>query len=340
MAWLSVPELADSSLDSESSGPDFAPSVMLSGKATQRPLSWRGWKTRPWIRLLYGTISAPSTASRGAERWIASLAESRVLHSAQPGSKEDSKTNAGLGTISSGWSMKFDPESSFWRTSQASLFTDSPASSEDWKILSRAGGVASGCAYPRAVWVPLTEGKDSSDFSWPTPRAVQPPESVENWEKRRAKYAAQGQDLQKNLEVEAMRWPTPTSRDWKDGACENQDVPSNALLGRVAVRWPTPTSQDAAGSGSAGYSTASGRSEGVTLTDATVRASRLGLPTVSAGESGSPQEAPRQRLNPAFVEALMGLPPGWSLPTIGSGASGMRLYLSRQRRLLASLLGG
>ena len=115
---------------------------------------------------------------------------------------------------------------------------------------------------------------------------------------------------------------------------------STAVRERVAVRWPTPTSQDAAGSGSAGYSTASGRSEGVTLTDATVRASRLGLPTVTAGESGSPQEAPRQRLNPAFVEALMGLPPGWSLPTIGSGASGMRSFLSRQRRLLASLLGG
>jgi hypothetical protein len=198
--------------------------------------------------------------------------------------------------------------SSSWKTSQVSLFTDSQASSEDWKILSRAGGVRNGCAYPRQPWVPLTDVNASSGFSWPTPTAMMVQESVDNWEKRRAKYAAQGQDLQKKLEVEAMRWPTPTS-------------------------------QDAAGSGSAGYSTESGRSEGVTLTVASVRASRLGLPTVTAGESGSTQEGRRQRLNPAFVEALMGLPPGWSLPTIGCGASETQLWLSRQRRRLASLLG-
>ena len=36
-------------------------------------------------------------------------------------------------------------------------------------------------------------------------------------------------------------WPTPTTRDWKDGK-EQQNVPLNALLGRVAwlAGWPTP----------------------------------------------------------------------------------------------------
>jgi hypothetical protein len=35
--------------------------------------------------------------------------------------------------------------------------------------------------------------------------------------------------------------PTPTSRDWKDGACAETDVPTNALLGRAATRLlPTP----------------------------------------------------------------------------------------------------
>ncbi len=66
----------------------------------------------------------------------------------------------------------------------------------------------------------------------------------------------------------------------------------------------------------------------------------LGLATQTGGESGSPQEGRRQRLNPAFVEALMGLPKGFSTPMTGCGASGMRSFLSRQRRLLASLLGG
>lgn len=44
----------------------------------------------------------------------------------------------------------------------------------------------------------------------------------------------------------AGSWPTPTTRDWKDGANPNVDVPLNALLGRVVwlASWPTPTASD------------------------------------------------------------------------------------------------
>jgi len=39
----------------------------------------------------------------------------------------------------------------------------------------------------------------------------------------------------------SIGWPTPTTRDWKDGS-EQKNVPLNALLGRVAwlTGWPTP----------------------------------------------------------------------------------------------------
>ncbi len=37
---------------------------MSNGKPTPQPLSWRGWKTRPWIRLLSGTTLEPSTAAQ------------------------------------------------------------------------------------------------------------------------------------------------------------------------------------------------------------------------------------------------------------------------------------
>ncbi len=45
--------------------------------------------------------------------------------------------------------------------------------------------------------------------------------------------------------TERTGWPTPTTRDWKDGkVCLN--VPLNSLLGRVAwlAGWPTPTTID------------------------------------------------------------------------------------------------
>jgi hypothetical protein len=40
--------------------------------------------------------------------------------------------------------------------------------------------------------------------------------------------------------------PTPTARDWKDGACADADVPTNGLLGRTVVRelLPTPRATD------------------------------------------------------------------------------------------------
>jgi hypothetical protein len=95
--------------------------------------------------------------------------------------------------------------------------------------------------------------------------------------------------------------------------------------------WPTATSTDAKSSGSSGYSTESGRHAGTTLTDALRNWStpnardwkgedipgRNGSPSLPAqvmrraGNDGSPQEA-RPRLNPDFVEALMGFPRGWT----------------------------
>lgn len=75
-------------------------------------------------------------------------------------------------------------------------------------------------------------------------------------------------------------WPTPTSRDHKDGtaqACAN--VPVNALLGRAVHMYPA---MDAGAAKGRGEASAADRS-------------RLG---------GS--------LNPEWVEWLMGYPPGWT----------------------------
>jgi hypothetical protein len=34
----------------------------------------------------------------------------------------------------------------------------------------------------------------------------------------------------------AENWPTATTRDWKDGACADANVPTNGLLGRAVPR--------------------------------------------------------------------------------------------------------
>ena len=99
------------------------------------------------------------------------------------------------------------------------------------------------------------------------------------------------------------------------------------------VTWPSPTAQDAKASGAAGYSTASGRHPGTTLTDAAVgprgpekrstsgRSPEWSTPRVSdrdfAGGTNSRKRAKREgayigrKLNPAWVCQLMGFPDGW-----------------------------
>ena len=54
------------------------------------------------------------------------------------------------------------------------------------------------------------------------------------------RWAVEGHQTSLPGAVRETLMPTPTARDWKDGACADADVPTNALLGRVAARLPTP----------------------------------------------------------------------------------------------------
>ena len=76
-------------------------------------------------------------------------------------------------------------------------------------------------------------------------------------------------------QVHGTTWATPTTRDWKDGSDPSPAVPTNALLGRQAPR------------------------------------TEMGGQESSPSDQNSPPPSPR-RLNPNFVEWLMGLPIGWT----------------------------
>jgi len=78
-----------SALPSES---DIELPLMLNNALTVRPPSWRGWQTRPWIRLLWPTISQVLTANRGAERFRSSLPDCPANPIAFVGASEDTQT--------------------------------------------------------------------------------------------------------------------------------------------------------------------------------------------------------------------------------------------------------
>lgn len=76
--------------------------------------------------------------------------------------------------------------------------------------------------------------------------------SCEAWNKwvteQRQEYSQRQKSVQATKENESLSWPTPTTRDWKDGsakACAN--VPSNCLLGREVHKYPDQTSNSTSG---------------------------------------------------------------------------------------------
>ncbi len=200
---------------------------------------------------------------------------------------------------------------------------------------------------------------------WPTPNATDGskapdtfgrgnpslPKAAKTWKTPRAIYGDHpGMDDADHLTGQARSlWMTPQSRDWKDSG-PDADVPENRFLGRQApltVRdglgssppgrtlpplWRSPHASKDIGMrpedldgelGSRMY-----RRDGTNQTvDAQIQARIL------MGNS-------RLRLNPRFVEVLMGLPVGYSEPCptdpTDSGPSGTRSYLSRQRSLYES----
>lgn len=383
MGWLFVPESEGSNSDSRSPSESntIGVFVTLSGKASQRPLSWRGWKTRPWIARLSGTTLLPSRASRGVESWISSLRATRVSRSPSQASGGGIPTHDTSGRTSSESLTKSSHPSSSSKTSPATSLSASEKSSPTymnsdtaWRALVKSLRLDSSARKKSAR---LTSERDSS--AWPTATAG---DSGGSGSAGYPKTATRSQGT--TLTDRAVRqwesaWPTPTSRDWKDGACgDNQNVPTNGLLGRKAARWATPTGSVI----NDGEEPANevrrqqvlkalkknGNGAGMPLT---VQSTQWATPTASVANGGEPQDSrgkrdlrldiarlndssrpartseisgvalskTTRRLNPAFVEWLMGFPIGWTDSVHSEMESFLlwrRRHLSRLRELLVS----
>ena len=162
-----------------------------------------------------------------------------------------------------------------------------------------------------------TSGKDCT--GWPTPRAAETGHSTGN-PKRAFDRKSRLEDT-----VFTAGWPTPTSRDHKDGA-ECPNVPTNCLLGREVwlTGWPTPqankntkNSKDPRKLKENGAQTC--------LADAAWLAEPCRL--TAAGEmltGSSAGMAAGGQLNPALSRWLMGLPPEWDACAVMAMPSSLR----------------
>lgn len=85
----------------------------------------------------------------------------------------------------------------------------------------------------------LTGITPQKQVNWPTPNAGdaksgRTPESLAIASARLALHGSHKQVMLRDVQC----WPTPTTRDHKDGDCRDADVETNALLGRATVREP------------------------------------------------------------------------------------------------------
>jgi len=351
----SAPVPAGSISESSWPFPQLARSATWRSKRTPVKSWLRAWRREHWLRRLCGRISEPSTATRGVESWISSLAASRARVGRSPGSAAGSATPATSGRSSRGSSGSAKPPSPLSRMFPALCVSmDSVSSLESftrWATALRrvcsarmksarptCGSGSSSSPTPRTttrtklgnVWpTPAVVDAQGRGYTysqgdhdkvtlclpgaaqraagklWPTPRASP------NENRSASKPPSHGKTHGTSLAAEASTWATPTTRDHKDGACAKTAAPTNGLLGRQAARWSGPPSPPRSVSPHPTHPTPT------TLTDGNTTS----LPTPTSRQ-------PSRVLNPAFVEALMGWPAGWSMVTasptgsIGSASPG------------------
>lgn len=154
---------------------------------------------------------------------------------------------------------------------------------------------------------PTSGGGSSSSGSgsgsaWPTP-------SASSYGTNQGGSAGRVGPVRPSLET-LVRWPTPAARDWKDGRASPKTMARNSRPLNEVVNWATPGARDDRGPAGKGY---------------VERGNRTDLPT-QVGASG--------KLNPAWVEALMGFPSGWTdidgpLPAVPSSTKASRRARSK-----------
>jgi hypothetical protein len=166
MPYLYVPGLGDSTLVSKWWNPPSELYATSNGTCLPRASSWPGWKKRPWIQHLSGTISNPSRVSSGVGRLIASLGAYPVNHGVKQADDVESTITATCGHTSSPSFAIWESIASSWRTSQGSLLPGLDTFLGTWPT---SGSMRNGECFPAPEWAPLTDAGES--LSWPTPAA-------------------------------------------------------------------------------------------------------------------------------------------------------------------------
>jgi hypothetical protein len=273
MSWLFSQALvgeylAANFLDGEQSAP-------LNGKPTQQAYCAPD-KMTDFLKLSrFGMTFKPLTEIPGEELSMSSVVAFHVRTLVpQEKAQELMENDQGCGEKWRGSFVKYDPDSSLWKTHQCSLLGDLDEFLETWP---QWGLMRNGECWEQRTLERLTRGTESGLS----------PNGVDSFHTPNTTGLDGGSNSRRALRKK-MGLPTPNSRDWKDGeTAGNRKSPG---LGVVA-HWPTPRTKGMCG-GTGSWD--------LLKKNTTIEEARL----MGAGNGG--------QLNPPWVEWLMGWPTGWT----------------------------
>ena len=289
----SAPDTEASTLDLRELSATCARSLTVRGKQPPSNSFSRAWKAGNLMRLQSGLICDPSLGKRFLTEWTSSLVATPANHSAQPVSDSEPKTSGTSGQPSQ---MAFgfcDPESASSRTSRDTSPLGCEKLLQSWKdsVTARRGEYSA-----RLKLALLTNASECS--SWPTA-------TTRDWKGcGNAVPRKDGKHRLDTLEAVVMfgpaapanpsiggsrreSWPTPDATNANDG------VPWEKFHASMMERRAQVKKAVAEGKTKQG----SGRSPNLA---ASVQNPQWATPSTG-------------KLNPRWVETLMGLPIGWTM---------------------------
>lgn len=283
---------------------------MSNGTTTVSELLQQESKTDFSMKRPFSAISEHSSVTgmpQHIREWLmSSRQDSPANHSASPESEPGQTITAICGPKLSQPFARYNPDSCSWRMCQGWLLADISAPS--WETWPKAGLIVAGEFYPHPKW----ERRISEiDFGlWPTPRA-----------NKIGGYSSPG--FRPTLEQAVRMWRTPSATDGERGGTVTENMDSMSLTQQVNTphKWPTPRAHETIdlNKGNRPQNGADNLATAVT---------RLMTPTPSSNDwKGSSKAGQRRgqltdpamgviqpggKLNPTWVEWLMGFPLGWT----------------------------
>ena len=293
-----VPDTAALSLDLSESSQLCAQSLFVRSSPSLLRTWSAKWKRDSWTQHLFGRILRPSLGQRFETAWTSSLGATHASHSVQPASDLEGKTPGIFGRISQEAFQFFNQESASLKTSRATL----PA----------------GCITFCATW--------------------------EDWvTDRRGAYSQRLNAVRHTSESECspLQWPTTAARDWKGcgNAVDRKDgkhrldtleavvihgppAPANPSTdGSRVGSWATPQAQDSKHSG---LNPTENGDRHLLVNQVNWATPYCSMAQDKQEDSGKHrlgeqiQHGTTGKLNLRWVEILMNLPVGWTMPSCAS----------------------